>query len=424
MFQQLMDKEEVPPEWSPSMHQEDPERLQIKGEQEEQWISPEGEQHNGLEEIDITRFPFTVVIVKCEDEEEKCSLLHHSQAEDNREVERPASSSAVQIKPETDEEDCGGSEPARKREPTPEIEIHYDEWQDPLSDSEPEDSDDDWTRSPESAVNALKYEEAPGSDVTSNTVKKSFSFTSLDSKKCFRVKQPAETKTRVHTREIPVGCDECGKRFTKRAYLKSHKRIHTGEKPFGCDVCKKRFTQQGSLNRHVKVHTGEKPFGCDECGKRFTKRRLLKSHMRVHKAEELLVCDVCGKRFTQRGSLNRHVKVHTGEKPFGCDLCVKRFTTKGAVKAHMRVHTGEKLISCSYCGKRFTHQGNLQSHIRVHTGERPFGCDVCGKRFTHQGNLQSHMRVHTGERPFGCDVCGKRFTQQHTLNRHLNVHQE
>ncbi|XP_035849305.1 cyclic AMP-responsive element-binding protein 3-like protein 2 [Sander lucioperca] len=73
--QELVVKEEVPPEQqecSSSVDQQEPEPPpHIKEEQEELWSSQEGEQLQGLEEADITKFPFTPVPVKSEDDEEE-----------------------------------------------------------------------------------------------------------------------------------------------------------------------------------------------------------------------------------------------------------------------------------------------------------------------------------------------------------------
>ncbi|KAF7642436.1 hypothetical protein LDENG_00257930, partial [Lucifuga dentata] len=85
-----------------------------KEEQEELQISQEGEQLHDVEEADITKFPFTVVTVKSEEDEEKVqSPQLQKQTEETKESESLISSSTKQTKREADGEDCGGPEPAR-----------------------------------------------------------------------------------------------------------------------------------------------------------------------------------------------------------------------------------------------------------------------------------------------------------------------
>ncbi|XP_032363686.1 golgin subfamily A member 6-like protein 7 [Etheostoma spectabile] len=78
----LVVKEEVPPmqqECSSSVDQEEPESPpHIKEEQVELWSSQRGEQLQGLEDADITKFPFTPVPVKSEDDEEEAQSYIYS----------------------------------------------------------------------------------------------------------------------------------------------------------------------------------------------------------------------------------------------------------------------------------------------------------------------------------------------------------
>ncbi|KAF7644320.1 hypothetical protein LDENG_00224210 [Lucifuga dentata] len=99
-----------------SLDQEEPEPSHIKKEEEEEFlISQEGELHD-MEEADVTNFPFTVVIVKSEEDEEKVhSSQLQNQSEERRESESVSSSSTDQIKSEAD--DCGGPEAARNTYP-------------------------------------------------------------------------------------------------------------------------------------------------------------------------------------------------------------------------------------------------------------------------------------------------------------------
>ncbi|KAI3358270.1 hypothetical protein L3Q82_003267 [Scortum barcoo] len=175
------------------LHQEDPEPPHIKEEQEEVWSSQEGEQLQGLEEADISKFPFTPVPVKSEDDEEKpqSSQLHQTHTE--------------QMETGADGEDCGGPEPARNSDPDQHLQPDADE---KLSDSsETEDSDDDWkeTREAQSGLNCPKNNEFSVSD-----------------KRCIIGKKP-------------FSCSECGKAFCYKSSMKD-RTINSG-KSKGGGVC-------------------------------------------------------------------------------------------------------------------------------------------------------------------------------------------
>uniref|UniRef100_A0A3Q3JR99 C2H2-type domain-containing protein n=1 Tax=Monopterus albus TaxID=43700 RepID=A0A3Q3JR99_MONAL len=314
--------EEVPPEqqdWGPSLDQDPAEPPCIKEEQEEPWTCQEGEQFQGLEEADVTRFPFTPIPVKSEDDEEEpqSSWLHQSHAEGKRHSEGG--------------EDCGGPEPARN--PGPHRLLQLETSDRPEESSETDVSEDDWTKTREhqSGLNSV-------TNNARDTDKESFI------------------------------CSKCGTTFGHRTNLKRHMKCHTGEKPFSCSFCSKSvvcytsFSHGWSLDKHMRVHTGEKPFCCSLCSKRFRQHSDLVSHFRIHTGEKPFSCLVGNTSFTQRHTLVQHMRSHTGAKPFPCSFCGKRFSRKGHMTRHMMAHTGEKPFSCGVCDKRFTWQSQLKRH--------------------------------------------------------------
>ncbi|XP_033989767.1 zinc finger protein 260-like isoform X2 [Trematomus bernacchii] len=442
-------KEEVPPEqqeWSSSLDQEDPEPPpHIKEEQEELWISQEGEQLQGLEEADIIKFTFTPVPVKSEDDEEKpqSSQLHQRQTE--------------HLETEADGEDCGGPEPARNSDPERHLQPETED--NPGDSSEDTEDSADWKETREPRSNSQRNKQNPVSD------------------------------SRRSAGEKPFGCSFCEKTFTHRGYLNRHMRVHTGEKLFSCSVCDRRFTQSHQVKSHKCAEN--KTFGCSLCGKEFCRKSNLKVHMRIHTGEKPFICTICKKYFADRGYLKKHMRNHTGEKPYSCSVCDKRFTWSYQVKRHKCVgrqssqlhqtqteenreakppasssaeHLDTEADGEDCGGPEPARNSDPERHLQPETednpgdssepdtedradlnetrepgsnsqknkqnpvsdstrsaGEKSFSCSVCKKSFAERGDLNRHTRIHTGEKRYSCSICDKRFTWSYQVKRHKCV---
>ena len=120
-------------------------------------------------------------------------------------------------------------------------------------------------------------------------------------------------------------CDFCGKSFSRKANLKSHReskhefKIDSKAKRVQCDLCNKTFKSKDNLKRHNEtVHLNIRKFHtCELCEKTFLQMKNLNVHYRsVHNdssdlqkdlSTSMLQCKNCDTLFASRIALNRHV---------------------------------------------------------------------------------------------------------------------
>lgn len=383
-------KEEVPDLWSSSSDQLNPVLFRVKQEDWEELTDPGGELLAEQEEPDYTNFPFTVVTVKIEDDDENfhSSGDQHIKTED-KEAESPSSNST-----EPDGEDYGLPEPDLNQDLN---DPNGDEKASASSETEVScEDDDDGNDDPSSS--GSEHEESGEDWMEPRTHQSGEKPTSgLDDGANLSKTEQNEESQKVLDENTLFICEVCGKPFYYVYHLKRHMAYHKGEKPFQCEECGKKFTLRGNLNQHMSIHNGEKPFACSFCDKRFRLSSLLQSHVVTHLGVKPFTCQHCGEKFTREGALKRHFVRHSGVKPFACTICDKRFYRKPDLKCHMPVHSRDQKV-CS--------------------APRKFACDQCGKRFFHKCHVARHMITHTGEKTLNCDVCGVMFKWRSALKRH------
>ncbi|KAF7643240.1 hypothetical protein LDENG_00242890 [Lucifuga dentata] len=388
-----------------------------------------------MEEPDVTKFIFTLVTVKSEEDEEKVqSSQLHNQTEEKRESESVSSSSTEQIKRESDGEDCGGPEPARNTYPEMQQLLVQQVWSLSVNQEQPEllhvKEEQDERGISQQGEQLQHLEEAdlikvPFTQVPVKTEGDEDKVQSTQLQSQTEENREAENLASSSTQQPETGAhiEDCGgpgpsRNLDPGSDLQppcdgSH--TERRKKAFSCSVCGKNFTQSGHLKTHMRIHMGEKPFGCSLCSKTFTVHGHLKMHMRIHTGDKPFSCPLCGKHFTARGHMKTHMRIHTGEKPFSCSICGKSFIAYGHLTIHMRIHTGEEPVSCSICGKSFIAYGHLTIHMRIHTGEEPVSCLECGKTFKRRCLLKNHRSIHSKEEELSGRVCSQRFNQHHRL---------
>lgn len=159
------------------------------------------------------------------------------------------------------------------------------------------------------------------------------------------------------------GCSICSKSFISKQSLMKHESVHLPEhlkKIIPCPHCGKKFRVRKNLAKHVQaVHAEKRPYICEECGKSFTQKTYLKQHHFTHATERLCKCPKCFKSFKNTAHLKKHMDIHN-EDVHQCPECGKQLKTKRNLRAHMIVHSDQKKYDCPVCDLKFKRSDTLK----------------------------------------------------------------
>lgn len=107
-----------------------------------------------------------------------------------------------------------------------------------------------------------------------------------------------------------------------------------------CEYCGKMFNKVSLLEAHLVVHTKEKRFYCEKCGKGFSCKSGIISHkISKHSASAKYSCNTCGKCFISNSKLERHKLTHSGgsgKKGYSCSECTEKCATWQDLITHMQ----------------------------------------------------------------------------------------
>lgn len=163
-----------------------------------------------------------------------------------------------------------------------------------------------------------------------------------------------------------VMCPTCGKVINNSQNLRCHMLVHTKERPVACTLCDKRFTETGYLRLHVQREHPSIEF--DPNPPEREKSTFKDGVIRTYR----LPCPVCGETFKSGPKLIGHVKATHPDHPLDviqCEQCPQRFTSLVQLRSHtLAFHLGKK-YECHQCGRIFRAPGQLRAHLQKHEYE-------------------------------------------------------
>ncbi|XP_037821317.1 transcription factor grauzone-like isoform X2 [Lucilia sericata] len=225
----------------------------------------------------------------------------------------------------------------------------------------------------------------------------------------------------------------CERKLDCPSDILQHAYFHEDPEHFKCQICGKTFINNCGLKDHIMNHHEPEenlPFGCDECPRRFSRRKVLERHKAKHipKAERSHFCEICQppKAFASDYILQIHIKSRHTNASNICHVCAKKILDKKTFEKHVRSHfvTSGSRIKCPRkgCGSWLKDKHNLQLHLRSLHKPAKFECPECGRICKNKHSLTCHLRNTHSNQIFTCDECQKNFKSAMSLKEHMASH--
>ncbi|GJQ72828.1 hypothetical protein Trydic_g1477 [Trypoxylus dichotomus] len=204
-----------------------------------------------------------------------------------------------------------------------------------------------------------------------------------------------------------MNCPECNAGIANNKSISSH---FMSSAPLNdaylCDICKYIATTPCSFSAHKRLHSRQPPYICPECGKDFLDNMSLLDHLEdvcFHLAKQVrLRCPKknCCKVFAQLATFIMHFEVHiqTLNKCTKCDAtyyAVRDFV-EHAHTVHKEVVPVELIYKCTICKNSALEAENYREHVNWHCIDKSlrvyvYICKFCRNFFRSGVTYATHL---------------------------------
>ncbi|XP_075158612.1 uncharacterized protein LOC142231842 [Haematobia irritans] len=199
-------------------------------------------------------------------------------------------------------------------------------------------------------------------------------------------KRTVDESDQLISQYLPVlECVECHGQFKTFSLLKEHFRTEHIRKEFYITCCHRKFFYRCLIEEHIILHLDPNAYKCKICGRSFSSRANLCSH----KHESCSAADSL--KHKVRKSVQEIDAIIAIWKPsLQCRVCKKSFVTFSLLQQHFLDDHPNTEFYVKCCERKYSHRFRLEEHVQRHLNPKTSVCEACGKEFHTKISLNVH----------------------------------